>query len=508
MNMLSSELICAVLESAPDAMLLVDRSGAICFANKHVTELFGHPHDELVGQSVEFLVPQRFRAAHVTDREHYQKSGRSRPMGSGLILYGLRADGTEFPVEISLSHVVCEPDSFVVAAIRDMTSHRRVEHELQQAREHADRANQAKSRFLATASHDLRQPLQSLSLLAGSLRRLAAGPEAREAVESLELAIRTMSRLVNALLDVSKLEAGKIKPDIRDFPLAPLLRELETEFAGAAGGKGIGLAIDTTGESAHSDPLLVGQILRNLLSNAVRYTSTGAVTLSCRRDGDALRVEVRDTGIGIPPDQLAYIYDEFYQVGVQPNAAREGYGLGLSIVQRLVDLLKLRIDVTSEVGRGSTFTVKLPRAGAAALTGAARATEGTLQARTEAEGRQHLLLIEDDAAVLNATRLLLRTEGYRVTATSSAEEAVRRATESGDIDVIVSDVHLGNGSNGFDAIASIRTALGCPTKAILVTGDTTSAMDEQCQAGPALRLVRKPIAADELLATLRELLDA
>jgi PAS domain S-box-containing protein len=508
MHKLSSELIGAVLESAPDAMLLVDRSGRICFANKHVTGLFGHSHEKLMGQSIELLVPQRFRAAHVSDRARYMESRRARPMGSGLNLFGLRADGSEFPVEISLSHVECEPEYFVVAAIRDMTSHLRVEHELQQASDQAERANQAKSRFLATASHDLRQPLQSLSLLAGTLRRLAAGADAREAVESLELAIRTMSRLVNALLDVSKLEAGRVKPDIRDFPLALLFRELEAEFAAAARGKGIDLVVEASGESGRSDPLLVGQILRNLLSNAVRYTSAGTVTLSCRRDGDALRIEVRDTGIGIPPDQLAYIYDEFYQVGVNPGTARDGYGLGLSIVQRLVELLKLHIGVSSEVGRGSTFAVTLPRAGSAALTAASQATEGASQQRTGSARRQHLLLIEDDAAVLNATRLLLGTEGYRVTATSSAEEAMRRAADLGDIDVIVSDFHLGNGSNGVDAIAAIRSALGRTTKAILVTGDTTSEMDQQCQSGPALRLVRKPVAADELLRTLRELLSS
>jgi PAS domain S-box-containing protein len=506
MHKLSSELIGAVLESAPDAMLLVDASGAICFANAHVMELFGYSHEELMGRSVEMLVPERFRAAHVTDRQRYMTSRRARPMGSGLSLFGLRADGSEFAVEISLSHVVCEPEYFVVAAIRDMTSRLRVELELQQAREHADRANQAKSRFLATASHDLRQPLQSLSLLAGTLRRLASGPDAAEAVESLELAIRTMSRLVNALLDVSKLEAGRVKPDIRDFALAPLFRELQSEFAGAARGKDIDLVVEAAEESGHSDPLLVGQILRNLLTNAVRYTSKGGVTLGCRKEGDALRIEVRDTGIGIPPDQLAYIYDEFYQVGVKPGSAREGYGLGLSIVQRLVELLKLRIEVSSEVGRGSTFALTLPRSGTAALTTASQRPEGTAQHRTEPARRQHLLLIEDDAAVLNATRLLLGTEGYRVTATSSAEEAMRRAAEHGDIDVIVSDFHLGNGSNGFDAIAAIRRALGRTTKAVLVTGDTSSAMDQRCQPGPALRVVRKPIAADELLKTLRELL--
>jgi len=505
MHMLPPELMCAVLEAAPDAMLIVDRSGTIRFANQHVTELFRHPREQLLGQRIEVLVPERFRRSHEIYRDKYAECGRARPMGSGPALVGLRADGSEFPVEISLSHVECEPQHLVVAAIRDMTDHLRVERELEAARAAAERANLAKSRFLATASHDLRQPVQSLSLLAGTLRRLATDAASLEAVNSLEQAVKTMSRLLNALLDVSKLESGKVKPDVRDFPVALLLRELRGEFIGSAHSKGLELVVDPAEEWAHSDPLLVGQILRNLVANAIRYTERGAITLCSRRDGDAVRTEVRDTGVGIPKDQLAYIYDEFYQVASDSSVAREGYGLGLSIVQRLVRLLQVQLDVVSEVGVGSTFTLTLPRARTAASVSTSAGAPEVCSPRQGAA--QHLLLIEDDPAVLNATRMLLGTEGYRVTATSSAAEAVRRAAELRDIDIIVSDFHLGNGGNGADAIASIRTTLGRATKAILITGDTTAAMAEQSAEG-SLRLVRKPVTADELLGTLRELLGA
>jgi two-component system, sensor histidine kinase len=506
-HMLPPQLMCAVLEAAPDAMLIVDRSGTIRFANQHVTELFGHPHEQLLGQRIETLVPERLRRSHEIYRDQYAESGRTRPMGGGPALIGLRADGSEFPVEISLSHVECEREQLVVAAIRDMTDHQRVERELEAARAEAERANLTKGRFLATASHDLRQPVQSLSLLAGTLRRLATDAAALEAVNSLEQAVRTMSRLLNALLDVSKLESGKVKPDIRDFPVAPLLCELRGEFVGSAHSKGLELVVDPAEEWAHSDPLLLGQILRNLVANAIRYTKQGAVTLCSRRDGDALRLEVRDTGVGIQKDQLAYIYDEFYQVASDSSVAREGYGLGLSIVQRLVRLLQVRLDVVSEVGVGSTFTLTLPRARTAASVSAIPRASQVCAPRQGAAQRQHLLLIEDDLAVLNATRMLLGTEGYRVTATSSATEAVQRAAELRDIDIIVSDFHLGNGGNGADAIASIRSTLGRATKAVLITGDTTAATAEQSAEG-SVRLVRKPVTADELLGTLRELLGA
>jgi len=506
MLVLSSELIGAVLEAAPDAMLIVDRAGTVRYANRHVTELFGHEHDRIVGHSVEALMPERFRAVHARHRDNYRSNPWPRPMDAGLELFGLRADGSEFPVEISLSPVECKPESFVVAAIRDMTNHFRVERQLQEAREHAERANHAKSRFLAAASHDLRQPLQSLSLLAGTLRRLAAGPEALEAVGSLELALGSMSRLLNALLDVSKLEFGNVKPDIRDFPIAALFRELHTEFLAAAHSKGLDLIVDCADESARSDPLLIGQILRNLVANAIRYTQKGVVTLRSRLEDGGVRIEVRDTGIGIPQDQLPYIYDEFYQVGVDTHASRQGYGLGLSIVQRLIRLLQLRLEVTSTIGAGSAFAFVLPQ-GRPAAEAAASCAPIKLSPCGAATPRHHLLLIEDDAAVLNATRLLLRTEGYRVTAALSAEEAVQRAAEFRDVDVIVSDFHLGNGKNGADAIVSLRSILGHPAKAILITGDTTSAIGDHL-LDASMRLVQKPVTADELLATLRELLNS
>jgi two-component system, sensor histidine kinase len=502
MEILSSEVIRAVLESAPDAMLIVDSSGTIRFANQHVAGLFGYPRERVVGLPVEALIPARYRTAHEADRGRFMKGRGWRAMGSGLDLVALRADGTEFPVEISLAHVVCEPESFVVAAIRDITSHLQAERALREAREQAERANLAKSRFLAAASHDLRQPLQSLSLLAGTLRRLSSSADVQEAVGSIESAIDTMSRLLNALLDVSKLESGTIKPDIRDFPVAVLFRQLRTEFAAAAHNKGLELVIDPTREDAHSDPLLLGQILRNLIANAIRYTKKGTVTLSCRRDGDALRIEVHDTGIGMARDQLQYIYDEFYQIGHDAGAVREGYGLGLAIVQRLVRLLQLRIEVTSEVGVGTSFALTLPR-GAAEVGAAAGAHASRPGPRPGLQ--RHLLLIEDDPAVLSATRMLLGAEGYRVTATSSAQEAVRRAGELRDIDVIVADFHLGNRENGADAITSIRAILGQPTKAVLVTGDIAAELDVKGLDG-SLRVVHKPVAAEELLATLRELL--
>ena len=201
---------------------------------------------------------------------------------------------------------------------------------------------------------------------------MVAEPAAAAAVGQQEQAIQAMSRLLNALLDISKLESGAVKPEPADFTVASLFGGLRRDFASAATSKGLTLKVDECVACVHSDPSLVEQILRNLVSNAIKYTREGCVRLRCLREQARVRIEVRDTGIGIPADQIGYIYDEFYQVGVATNASRDGYGLGLCIVQRLVRLLDLRLEVRSEVGKGSAFSLVLPPAGGPTIPGVRR----------------------------------------------------------------------------------------------------------------------------------------
>src|SRR5579872_6474083 len=312
---------------------------------------------------------------------------------------------------------------WLAADLRDAAGQKRVEAELIRARESAyrardesDRANVAKSRFLATASHDLRQPLQSLSLLNGILRRLVSGPDAVDAVRRQEQAIGAMSRLLNALLDISKLESGAVKPELSDFAVAALFRELRSDFASLATSKGLKLHVEDCADCVHSDPSLVQQILSNLVSNAIKYTREGWVRLRCMHEHGLVRVEVLDTGIGIAADQVGHIYDEFYQIDIPTNASRDGYGLGLSIVQRLVRLLELKLDVCSESGKGSAFSLLLPASTSRAESQRVRSMEmPEIPARQLQIDRPHVLLVDDDRAVRDATRMLLAVEGYRVT---------------------------------------------------------------------------------------------
>ena len=512
MQSVSSELARSALDAAPDAMIIIDDAGLICFANRQIAALFGHPQGDIIGKPVECLMPERFRDRHIAHRHSYMRSVRARPMGAGLELFGQRLDGTEFPLEISLSPIEDGKRILVAAAIRDVTDRRRVEAELidarqiaDRARESADRANQAKSRFLATASHDLRQPLQTLSLLNGTLRRTLADPDAVQMLTQQEQAIEGMSRLLNALLDVSKLESGAVKPDPTDFAVAALFEELRLEFQGLAASKGLTFKVVPCDDSVHSDRSLVEQILKNLVSNAIKYTAKGSVALrSLHEQPSLVRIEVLDTGIGIPADQLRYIFDEFYQVGVGTNSSREGYGLGLSIVQHIVALLNVKLDAHSKVGKGSRFALTLP-AGHGTVRRTPRAAAEPAPRAAHAPTR--VLLVEDDAAVREATRVLLKSDGYHVTAVASLAEALAHAAKDPRLDLLVTDYHLRDGQTGMQVIAALREALRIPLRAILITGDTSAAV-HGLRMDPHVRLASKPIKAEELLGMLTALLNA
>jgi two-component system, sensor histidine kinase len=505
---LNTQLLADLVEFAPDAMLIVDAAGKVLYANQRVSDLFGCRREEIVNQSVDLLLPERFRARHAGHRRHFAEDRRTRPMGAGLDLLGRRWDGTEFPVEISLSPL---RDGLAAAAIRDVTDRKRVEKELikarelaDRAREEADRANQSKSRFLATASHDLRQPLQALSMLHGTLRRMDATPASQEALSQQGLAIDAMKRLLNALLDISKLESGAVKPQPCVFPLKKLFDQLRTEFAAAAEVKGLALEVEDTAIFTRTDPALVEQLLRNLLSNAIKYTRSGLVELRARATPAGVHVEVRDTGVGIPEDQLSFIFDEFFQVGVARNTTREGYGLGLAIVQRIAKLLGLHVDVRSQLGKGSTFSLQLPQTSQNAVDCRTDSADSDQQpGKTVQSGK--ILVTEDEPAVLRATRLLLELEGYQVIATANREDALDHAREHPNIDLVVSDYHLKEDQTGLDVISAVREVLARNIPAILVTGDTSSAI-RKLPRDAGLRLASKPIDADELLMLIHELL--
>jgi PAS domain S-box-containing protein len=501
--MFDAALLPGVLASAPDAILVVDGSGIVRYANQQMTVLFGYTTHEVVGQPIEMLLPERLRHRHVEHRQGFQRSLRIRPMGVGQELFARRNDGTEFPVEISLSPIVSGEQHFVAAVIRDATERRTAERELRQARADADRANQAKSRFLATASHDLRQPLQTLALLNGTLRRAVKDADLLDAVEQQGDAISAMSRLLNALLDISKLESGSVQVETTDFDLGAALEQLRDEFQILAADKGLRLDVKGPRVRALTDRTLLLQVLRNLLANAIKYTDHGSVCLRCRSGATSVFVDIVDTGIGISAEDQRCIFDEFFQAGTASHTSRQGYGLGLSIVHRVVELLGLDISVQSKPGAGSTFTLELPAGtGTTAETHAGDPEKQRRQA--QAPGDRSILLVEDDAAVRKAMQVFLRSEGYRVGAAASLEEALQFIEQIPDVELVISDYHLA-GCRGTEVIAALRARLGERLASILMTGDTSSAIKELSRDNQ-LRIISKPVDAEELLDLIRMLM--
>ncbi len=489
-----------LLEAAPDAMIIVDGDGRIAIANGQAVVMFGYDRDQLIGQPIEILLPVSLRDRHVNHRHVYLADPRVRPMGSGLNLQARRADGTEFPVEISLSPVNGTSGTFVASVIRDVTLRRKAESELIEARREAERAHKANTAFLAAASHDLRQPVQALTLLNGALRRTVKDPLAKEMVDSQQHSLDAMTNLLNSLLDISRLDAGVIKPEFEEFPVRRLVDRLSAEFARQARQKKLKFEASSVDGIIRSDINLLSEIVQNLVSNAIRYTASGQIDLNCEIAGDSVSIEVRDTGIGIAADQLENIFREFHQLR-SPGRNTEGFGLGLAIVRRLADLLHHDIKVTSEPGAGSCFSVVVPMADGREDASADRVSE---TAAAHPDGNSNLiLLIEDDRSVAGAWAMLLQSHGYRVViadSLASTEDAIP-GLDAPPV-LVISDFHLLDGSTGVQAVQAVRRHFNENLPAFIVSGDTSKVVQE-ARSLENSRVMSKPVAIDDLLQATR-----
>jgi signal transduction histidine kinase len=367
-------------------------------------------------------------------------------------------------------------------------SHANLERKVEERTAQLELANQAKSRFLAAASHDLRQPLQALGLFVAQLHARMDTTERRRVIGRIDTALAAMNELFNALLDVSKIDAGGLMPELSEFPVARLLKRIEQTFAEAAHKKGLSLRVLPSRAWVHTDFILLERILFNLVSNAVRYTSRGGIIVGCRRRGAELRIEVWDTGVGIPPDQHRNIFGEFYRLGESDRVG--GLGLGLAIVDRIGRLLGHPITVTSAVAKGSRFTVTVPMVAARAEIVPMRPP---VHSPLDVSQGKLVVVIDDDPLVLDGMCGLLRSWGCCVVTGASAAAVLSGVAEHDHPpDLIISDYRLPDGNTGIEAIERLRSATGSPIPAFLLSGDISPERRHEARAS-GYHLQHKPV---------------
>lgn len=371
------------------------------------------------------------------------------------------------------------------------------------AKDEAERANLSKTRFLAAASHDLLQPLNAARLSISVLSESQATDDARSLAGQIDQSLQTIEDLIKTLLDISKLDAGVVKPEVRAFPLDDVLSMLEASFAPQATAKGLKLKVRPCGLLVRSDPMLLLRVLQNLVSNAVRYTDSGGVVVGVRKRGTQCFIDVVDTGSGISENERDTIFEEFYRGAAAAGGTHTGLGLGLAIVQRTVQALGHSLVVKSEIGKGSTFRLDMPHVGAVAR-GAHAAAEQPVGAQT-ATGAI-VLLIENDRDVREATtRLLERWSCRTLMAHGLNDIAPLLAELKRPPDVVLADYHLDDGQTGLAALEEVRRLAGRDIPAVVLTADHSTAVAADVLAA-GCELMHKPIKPAELRALMTHLL--
>jgi two-component system, sensor histidine kinase len=373
------------------------------------------------------------------------------------------------------------------------------------ARREAEIANRAKTQFFTAASHDLRQPLHAMGLFAEALRQRVHEPEVAHLVNSINESVDALEGLFSELLDITRIDSGTIEVHAQHFEIGDILRKLRLHFEPSAFEKGLSLRLRGGKHVAHADPLLVERIVRNLVSNAIRYTNDGSVLVSCRKRGDRLLLQVWDTGVGIRESEQTRVFDEFYQVPntqrVSPDQ-RKGLGLGLAIVKRLADLMHAPLAMRSQPGRGTVFTLELPLGKAPRAPAAAALGKGPVGITLA--GRR-IVIVEDEPAVRAGLEVLLAGWGAQIDSFDSVSASRAWAERSDPLlvkpDLLIVDYRLEDGLNGVDAIKALRARFGPATPAILVTGSTMTGHDREAQEHD-FHLLIKPVVPNKLRAMI------
>lgn len=495
----------SIVETIRQPLVVLDGDLRIVSASRAFYETFGVKREEAVGQPIGST-----GAAHFNNQGLRLFLDNIRAKDANIENVAVDLDLPPLPGRRSLllsAREITGPSQGrkILVTVDDITERKRVGTVLEEAKLNAERVNRAKSRFLAAASHDLRQPLQTLSLLRGILAKSVKDEAVLALIRKLDEPLQVMSGMLNTLLDINQLESGNITPKIVAFPVNSLLETLKTSFAYHVSAKQLDWRVVASGLHIRSDPRLLEQTIRNLLWNAVKYTPSGKILLGCRRRGDKVRIEVWDTGIGIPADRLQDIFEEFHQVD---NSARErslGLGLGLAIVQRIANILSHTIDVRSRLGKGSVFAIEvqlaLTKQGAWLVEDEQSVGNAVLSPST-------VMIVEDDPMVREMLELLFQAQGCRIVTAADGQKALEStAKDTLEPDIVIADYNLPGRLTGLQTVTELRRARGREIPAIILTGDISTDTLRKIAQERCIHL-DKPASADELTRLVQTLLPA
>lgn len=489
-----------LFDFAPVGYFCLHPNGRIIRANLAGGELLGLHRTQLHGYELFQFVDREQRDTLFRHLRLVFKHQTRQSCELGM----LHSDGSSFYAKLDSILLPLNERSSpqCLTLINDISKLKQVEAKNREARLSAEKANQAKSDFLAAASHDLRQPLQAMTTINDILIRELDDEDALKLVNDLSKCLDNMNEMFNALLNINQLESGSITPKISEFAVNELLSRMDITYRPLAEQKGLRLRVVQSSASIRSDPVLLGQVLDNLLSNAIRYTETGKILLGCRSYEEVLRIEIWDTGIGIPEEQHELIFNDFYQLGNPARDSSKGLGLGLATAARSAHLLGQRIELKSWAN-GSQFSLKVPRV---AKKHVAEKTPASVVLEENNSPAISLLVVEDNNVVLYALTRLLETYGYKVSGVKSGFEALAMLEKGVHrFDFILTDYRLPNSETGLELINTVRQALGSDIPALIITGDLeVSCAREVVESG--IRVLEKPANVELLNNNIQELL--
>lgn len=509
----------ALVDTAVDPIVVINAVGTVQSFNPAAERTFGYTAAEVIGRNVKMLMGEPHHSRHDGYLRRYLETNEPRIIGTGREVEGLRKDGSSFPLELSVGEWRANGKPFFTGIMRDITERKlaeqaltrerdRAEAEKERAeaekaraeaeRDRAERAARSKTNFLAAASHDLRQPVQSLIFQAHALGQRITDPEVAPILGRLNESLDSLRSLLDGLLDMSRLEAGSVEPRIERVNLGHLIDRLSADLRPAAEAKGLRLRTVPRMAWTRSDPVLLERMVRNLLENAVVHTCRGQILVGVRRAGEHWRIDVIDSGPGIPPDRQADIFDEFVQL--DNGNGSQGLGLGLSIVHRLSRLLDHPVALVSRHRHGTRFSIRVPH-----VIVAAPNFSRQKPSMTPGAGGGPLVVIDDEVLIALGLRDLLESWGHEVVIAGSWAEALRALTSQGHTpSAILTDYRLGAGETGTDAIRLLRNHFRTNIPALVMTGDTAPDRLRTLNS-QGLDVLHKPITPADLAAGLKRL---